>query len=628
KYGGIVASSGKTSDFYQADEVWWQEAFDNGEGKVFVGEIEYNESSGLWAIPFAMPIEDENGKVLGICKILIDVKVFFNPVAQFHIGKTGHAFMFDENGNIMFHKGIEPFSEKILRMETFGNLLDSKEKWVVQKESHLHGKAMFITFAEVKHPVLLEAGIDWNVFIGQDAEEVFIPLRKLVVGGLITAFIMLVLLVPAGIFLGGFFSKPIRELQNAAREVSLGNLDCEIHIKTKDELQELAEIFNTMISDLKLNTTSIANLNKEIDNRKQAEQKISQAAKEWEETFNSISDAVSIQNKNCEYVKVNRKFLEIVNMEEKDVIGKKCFQIVQDANGPMKDDPCRRTLKTQKPYEIEGFDPRTNKYFYISTSPIFDENGVFSGIVHIMRDITGRKKMQLELEQAVETKSNFISVVSHELRTPLTIIKESVSVLFDEVTGKISEQQRKFLLIATRNIDRLARLINNVLDFQKLDSGKMQFNFVKANINETIEETAKSMTPFMKDKNLKLRIESDEKLPNVIFDKDKIIQVITNLMNNAVKFTEKGGITVSTSLETNGKNIKVSVKDTGQGIKEEEMHRLFQRFEQLEELESKRTGGTGLGLAISKEIIDAHKGKIWAESNWGKGSVFCFTLPV
>jgi len=156
----------------------------------------------------------------------------------------------------------------------------------------------------------------------------------------------------------------------------------------------------------------------------------------------------------------------------------------------------------------------------------------------------------------------------------------------------------------------------------------MQFNFEVGNINEIIEETIKAMIPLVEGKGLKLSMKLDKKLPNIKFDKDKIVQVVTNLMNNAMKFTEKGGINIITCVENDEKNIKVSVKDTGPGMRKNDMHKLFQRFEQLEKLENKRSGGTGLGLAISKEIIDAHKGKIWAESTLGKGATFHFILPI
>ncbi|MCX5686179.1 MAG: PAS domain S-box protein [Candidatus Omnitrophica bacterium] len=259
-------------------------------------------------------------------------------------------------------------------------------------------------------------------------------------------------------------------------------------------------------------------------------------------------------------------------------------------------------------------------YADVSTSPI-----TLGGKKYLMgsfRDITERKKAEDALAEAVKAKSAFTSMVSHELRTPLAALKEGVSQILEGMLGSITEDQRKFLGIAKRNVDRLARLISEVLDFQTLETGKMVFKMQDNDINEVVKETEETMNIIAKDKGLDFILDLGKELPKIKFDRDKISQVLSNLVNNSVKLTEKGGITIST---TRGNNIiQVSVKDTGPGIKEEDMPRLFQQYEQLE----RKTGGTGLGLAISLEIIKAHGGKIWAESVFGRGTTMHFLLPI
>ena len=171
-------------------------------------------------------------------------------------------------------------------------------------------------------------------------------------------------------------------------------------------------------------------------------------------------------------------------------------------------------------------------------------------------------------------------------------------------------------------MDRLARLINSVLDFQTLESGKMKFRMEKNDINEVAKEVWQTMSPSAQKKNLSLVCQLDETLPKVDFDRDKITEVLTNLVNNAIKFTESGGITISSSKGDNC--IQVKVEDTGIGIKEEDIQKIFQEFMQIQ----KNTGGTGLGLSICKKTIEAHKGEIWVESKFAKGSAFYFTLPI
>jgi len=237
-----------------------------------------------------------------------------------------------------------------------------------------------------------------------------------------------------------------------------------------------------------------------------------------------------------------------------------------------------------------------------------------------------RKKAERKIKEAVETKSEFLSIVSHELRTPLTAMKESVAIVLDGMAGEINDEQKSCLDIARRNIDRLARLINDVLDVQKLEAGKMKFDMKVSDINEVAEHVCKTMASSAKEKGVDLVLELDGKLPKVKFDVDRITQVLTNLINNAFKFTEKGSVIIKTG---KGENvIQVSVSDSGCGINQENMPRLFKKFEQLAESGERKTGGTGLGLAICKEIIEEHKGDIWAESEMGKGSIFKFVLPI
>ncbi len=238
------------------------------------------------------------------------------------------------------------------------------------------------------------------------------------------------------------------------------------------------------------------------------------------------------------------------------------------------------------------------------------------------KEITERKMAEKKLQEAVKAKSAFTSMVSHELRTPLGALKESVSLVSEGLLGAVNEKQKRFLGIAKSNVDRLARLINEVLDFQTLESGKLPFKMRENDINEMVKEVRESMLALAEKKNLDFTIKLGENLPKVRFDRDKINQVLTNLVSNSLKVTEKGSITVTT---IQGDNIiQVSVKDTGPGIKEEDMPRLFRQYEQLE----RKVGGTGLGLAISQEIIHAHGGKIWAESKFGEGTTFHFVLPV
>lgn len=247
--------------------------------------------------------------------------------------------------------------------------------------------------------------------------------------------------------------------------------------------------------------------------------------------------------------------------------------------------------------------------------------------VAIRTDITEKKEDELKLVEAMKSKSEFISMVSHELRTPLTVIKESVSLVHDGITGDVNANQKDFLATAKNNVDRLGRLINDVLDFQKLDSNLMIFTMKEQSINEVVSDVGKGFELILNKKNLSLRLELQEDLPNIKFDSDKIIQVVTNLMNNAMKFSDKGSIHLITQ-KLGDNAIKVSVRDEGIGIKESDLDKLFKSFSQIPTDAGRKTGGTGLGLVLCKKILEEHSGQIGVESIFGEGTTFYFVLPI
>ena len=230
------------------------------------------------------------------------------------------------------------------------------------------------------------------------------------------------------------------------------------------------------------------------------------------------------------------------------------------------------------------------------------------------------------IQSTSEMKSKFAAMVSHELRSPLGAIKEGINLVEEGLVGNINNKQKNLLDIAKNNLDRLERLINNVLDFQKIEARGMEFDIRENDINEVVSEVASAMGMLADKKKLDFTVNLCGNVPKSAFDKDRVNQVVTNLVNNAIKFTESGNVSISTMVENN--TLHVVVQDTGRGIRREDILRLFQPFEQIDNLMDKKKGGSGLGLAISKDIIEAHKGKIWAESEFGKGSVFHFTLPI
>jgi two-component system sensor histidine kinase/response regulator len=235
-----------------------------------------------------------------------------------------------------------------------------------------------------------------------------------------------------------------------------------------------------------------------------------------------------------------------------------------------------------------------------------------------------------ELKRLDEIKSEFVSVASHELRTPLAAIKNSVQLILRGKTGAINETQAKFLSMAERNINRLMNILNDLLSLSRIESGKMVMKFEELNLRSLIEFIISSFKSQAEGKSILLRAEMPQEVPAVYGDQEKVEQILTNILGNALKFTpEQGEIVVAAKpYDGDGNLMAVSVQDTGPGIPADQLDKIFEKFHQVEGSLQRSVGGTGLGLAITKGLVEAHQGKIFVESELGKGSIFTFTLPV
>jgi len=231
-----------------------------------------------------------------------------------------------------------------------------------------------------------------------------------------------------------------------------------------------------------------------------------------------------------------------------------------------------------------------------------------------------------KLQELDRMKADFFASMSHELRTPLTSIKEGTGLLLDGVGGETSEKQRKLLGILAQESNRLISVVNSLLDLSKMEAGMMNYDFEPSSVDSLIKRAIAEITPLVEAKQIKLESAIDKPLPSVRIDSERILQVLRNLLGNAVKFTPKGGQISITANPGNGK-LAVSVKDSGPGIPMDSLAAIFEKFNQGSRQGAHVRQGTGLGLAIAKSIISSHGGKIWAESQLGKGSTFIFVLP-
>ena len=348
-----------------------------------------------------------------------------------------------------------------------------------------------------------------------------------------------------------------------------------------------------------------------------------QEKKQTEEIVRSMAEGVIMVNQKGEVLLMNPAAEKLLGVKKEDKIGK---SVLGDLREEQLVTLAQDTGKEEKEVILEAHNDQTKRVLKASNAVIESEDGKTLGFVSVLSDITKQKELD-------ELKSAFVSSVSHELRTPLNNVQESLKLVLDRVSGEINPQQEKILNIGLNNIQRLTRLINDLLDLSKLEAKQFHLKATSFDLNVLINNTVDSFAAWAKTKQIAVENKTKESL-DIEADQDKLTQVLTNLTGNALKFTPTGGkVTVfarkkPSTGSTSNNFVEVGVQDTGPGIAKKDLAKLFQKFVQLNTPQLQGVSGTGLGLAISKEIVELHGGRIWAESEEGKGSKFLFEIPI
>jgi len=262
----------------------------------------------------------------------------------------------------------------------------------------------------------------------------------------------------------------------------------------------------------------------------------------------------------------------------------------------------------------------------ISLSPLETEEGLF--VSSAIRDVTERKHFEQAIQHANRMKSEFLANMSHELRTPLNGIIGFSEFLVDEKPGKLNDKQREYLNDILNSGRHLLQLINDVLDLSKVEAGKMELFSEMFSLPKAVDEVCSVISPLAKKKNIAIRKDIASGIESVTLDQQKFKQVLYNLLSNAVKFTnDRGHVEIVADLHESNQ-LRLRVRDTGIGIKPEDLGKLFVEFQQLDSGSARRYEGTGLGLALTKKIVEFHGGTIGVESQPGQGSTFTVILPL
>jgi two-component system, NtrC family, sensor histidine kinase KinB len=419
----------------------------------------------------------------------------------------------------------------------------------------------------------------------------------------------IILGISFSLFLSRLISRPITELKNAVSHLAQGDYGVQVPVRGSDELALLAEAFNVMADKLKqfhdMNIDQIL-----------AEKRKSEAI------IRSVDDGLIVVDEKLLITNINPKARSIFGVDPEEGLGKHILEVVRD-NQIFQ--ALKGSLETgQSPHLAEGEDILTvqqgeeTQHYQTAILPMRSRAGVIPGAVLVLRDITRLKELD-------RLKSEFVMTASHELRTPLTSIGMSVSMLMESAAAKLTDQERELLDVCHEEVNRLKALVNDLLDLSKIEAGKLELFFEPASPSFLSQQAVAMMRNQYESKGINLIDEVPTELPEVQADPNKIVWVLVNLLANAVRYTPAGG-NVWLRGERLGDMVQLRVQDDGPGVPREMQSRIFDKFVRLDHGEA--TSGSGLGLAISKEIIRAHRGVIWLESEPGQGSIFNFTLPL
>jgi two-component system phosphate regulon sensor histidine kinase PhoR len=428
-----------------------------------------------------------------------------------------------------------------------------------------------------------------------EVEMVSNYLKKILFVSLILAFAVAAL---ASLIASVFISQPLKKISALARKIAEGDFSKKITIKTKDEVEDLAHSFNFMSEEIR----------SKMDEIKTSRSRL-------EAVLLSMFDGVMVVDTKGNILLMNQTLKDFLKVSQ-DPVGKKPLEVLRNIEVQEISERALSLHKGVEKREISILMPE-EKILLIHGTPITRADRT-EGAVLLFHDIT-------ELRRLEKIRKDFVANVSHELRTPVSSIKGYAETLLD---GALKEKKNaeSFVKVILSDSNRLANLIDDLLDLSGIESGSLSLNLASCSIKSIVQRVVRELNKPAQKKSISINMDIPENTSSVLADDAMVAQVLYNLIDNAVKYTEPGG-TIKITAKDEDKRVRIDVADTGAGIPKEDLSRIFERFYRVDKARSRQLGSTGLGLSIVKHIVEEHGGKVSAESELGKGSTFTFTLP-
>jgi len=520
-----------------------------------------------------------------------DPTATLNQLMEVYIGRIGvdsfrNYYILDSKGNIVASSEGAGYGQA----EISHNLLTAMDGKVGDKVDN-RGEVM-----DYAYPILKNGKTAYIIYISDTKDEIDAVMSRIFVIIFWVLLLGLAMSVVMGLFLSRTIIAPIASLKRKAEKLAAGDFGSKIEVKSRDEIADLTVTFNTMAAELK----------RTLDDISAEKNKI-------ETIFRFMTDGVMAFSRDGSILHINPAARKMLDIAEDDNINfdeffEKAGVNVKLAGFLYLDD----YKTTEKDVKIDDKDLKA--YF----APFMTENDRIDGVVVVFQDITEQLKLD-------NSRREFVANVSHELRTPLTTVKSYAETLAENAEKGSMEQS--FLDVINNETDRMTRLVKDLLTLSRLDYDKTALVKNTFSLQRLVEEVVRKLSMDAKKHEHRLVFKPKGEMPPFYGDRDRLEQVITNIISNAVKYTPDGG-TIEVSCDYFFTDAVITVKDNGIGIPEADLPRIFERFYRVDKARTRKFGGTGLGLAIAKEIVESHGGKIEINSKQGKGTEVRITMPL
>lgn len=453
------------------------------------------------------------------------------------------------------------------------------------------------------HPIQSMTGdtVLGALYVKSDIEDQYQQIKNIAVIFVTASLLAVGISMVVAILIAHSITQPIGEMREQALRIARGDYSRKVTVHGKDELGQLALTFNQLAEQIEETQDAMESERNRLNS-----------------VLSHMSDGVVATDRRGKVITINDMALSLLGISKEAAIGQNILNLLDIE----KDYTLRKILESTEELLIERNESNygDNKIIRVEFSMIRRESGFISGLVAVMHDVT-------EQEQNERDRREFVSNVSHELRTPLTSMRSYIETL-SEGAWQDQEMAPRFLKITLDETDRMIRMINDLLDLSRMDNGNLKLNIEMVNFNELVNFVLDRFDVIIANSEKKYRIvrEFTQRPLFVEVDTDRMIQVIDNIMNNAIKYSPDGGKITVRLMETHN-NVILSITDQGLGIPKKDISRIFERFYRVDKARARKQGGTGLGLAISKEVVKALGGTIWATSVENYGSTFYISLP-